>query len=706
MKRKFSEPLTTPDPKRFKTASSEVPIEEMKSESLMRSQPSILNNLNDLFFQHVDTDYYIGFPPQSTLESRELRKDRPIIRLYGVTSEGYSILAHVVGFCPYFYVKAWDGFNSNNGDSETFRQSLENAIMNDPSSKGKCDQYVPRVICVLKQTIWGYHFGKNETFLKIYVTIPPLVPVARRLLSTGIHVGNLGFKSFGSYESNLPFALRFMIDKYIHGAGWIELPKEKYHVIFGNEKTSHCTIETIIRWDDVVGHNGDQWYKIAPLRILSFDIECASTKGFPEATNEDDKVIQIANAVINGDQEGEIEPFHKSVFCLNTCAPIGGCHIRSFSNEKEMLKAWNEFIQELDPDIITGYNVLNFDIPYLLDRSNYLKVGLFTYLGRIKNNPTIVKDSVFSNRAYGTSFSKDVLISGRTIMDLLPIIRREYKLRSYSLNSVSFHFLKQQKEDVHYSNIVDLQNGDEQTRRRLAVYCLKDAILPLRLIQKLMFVVNHIEMARVTGVPISLLLTRGQQIKVLCQLHRKTQEKDLLIPFREKSQDDEGFDGAIVIEPLKGYYQTPIATLDFASLYPSIMMAHNLCYTTMIAKSDISNLNNPDDCTTTPTNNYFVKSHIQKGILPEILEELLAARKIAKKDMKSATDPFKKAVLNGRQLALKISANSVYGFTGATVGSLPCLSISASVTGFGRQMIEKTKKNNRITLLYFKWICS
>jgi DNA polymerase delta subunit 1 len=89
---------------------------------------------------------------------------------------------------------------------------------------------------------------------------------------------------------------------------------------------------------------------------------------------------------------------------------------------------------------------------------------------------------------------------------------------------------------------------------------------------------------------------------------------------------------------------------------------------------------------------YFVKAHIRKGLLPIILEELIAARKRAKKDLKNETDPFRKAVLDGRQLALKISANSVYGFTGATVGKLPCIQISSSVTAFGRAMIDQTQQ--------------
>lgn len=97
---------------------------------------------------------------------------------------------------------------------------------------------------------------------------------------------------------------------------------------------------------------------------------------------------------------------------------------------------------------------------------------------------------------------------------------------------------------------------------------------------------------------------------------------------------------------------------------------------------------------------HFVKATVRKGLLPLILEELLAARKKAKKQMGAEKDPFRKAIYNGRQLALKITANSVYGFTGATAGRLPCLEISSSVTGFGRQMIDHTK--NKVEEKYTK----
>jgi len=230
-----------------------------------------------------------------------------------------------------------------------------------------------------------------------------------------------------------------------------------------------------------------------------------------------------------------------------------------------------------------------------------------------------------------------------------------------------------------------------ETRRRLAIYCLKDAYLPVLLMEKLLCMYNYVEMARVTGTPINFLLNRGQMIKVTSQLLRKARECGYVMPTQKSQPSDDKFEGATVLDPITGYYEKPIATLDFASLYPSIMMAHNLCYCTLIPP-DKANSVNSEIVTVTPTNCTFVKASTQRGLLPRILEELLTARKKAKREMAEASDPLTKSVLNGRQLALKISANSVYGFTGATVGVLPCLEISSSVTAFGRQMIDHTKK--------------
>ena len=121
------------------------------------------------------------------------------------------------------------------------------------------------------------------------------------------------------------------------------------------------------------------------------------------------------------------------------------------------LKAWSDFVKKVDPDIITGYNVVNFDLPYLLNRAAALKVYPFSFLGRVREEKSTISNTTFQSRAYGKRENKVINIAGRVQFDLLHALLRDYKLRSYTLNSVSFYFLQEQKEDVHHNIITDLQ---------------------------------------------------------------------------------------------------------------------------------------------------------------------------------------------------------------------------------------------------------
>ena len=471
---------------------------------------------------------------------------------------------------------------------------------------------------------------------------------------------------------------------------WVEAPADAYKLVPEGQRQSNCQIEAEINYNYLIAHKPEgEWSKMAPLRILSFDIECAGRKGiFPEAT--EDPVIQIANIVT---RYGEKKPFVRNVFCLEQTSSIVATQVLEFSKEADMLSEWQKFLIKADPDIITGYNIANFDFPYLLDRARHLKVKGFDRWSRLPHFESKIKPVNFQSKQIGNRDSKETTISGRLQLDLLQLIQRDHHLRSYTLNSVCSHFLGEQKEDVHYTMITELFNGTPESRRRLALYCLKDAYLPQRLMDKLSCLENYTEMARVTGIPFNFLLSRGQQVKFISQLFRKALEQKLVIPNLKSEGTDEQYEGATVIEPIRGYYDVPIATLDFASLYPSIIQAHNLCYTTLVNKKAIEKfgLKKDDDYIVTPNGDTFVTTKQRKGLLAQILDELLSARKQAKRELAVETDPFKKAVLNGRQLALKISANSVYGLTGATTGKLPCLEIASSTTSFGRQMIERTK---------------
>ena len=151
---------------------------------------------------------------------------------------------------------------------------------------------------------------------------------------------------------------------------------------------------------------------------------------------------------------------------------------------------------------------------------------------------------------------------------------------------------------------------------------------------------------------------------------------------------DEKYQGATVLDAQTGAYYGPIAALDFASLYPSIMRAHNLCYSTFVRPG--SKYDNLPGITYEQIGPYRFAQDVP-SLLPAVLNELAAFRKQAKKAMAKAEGTPMEAIYNGKQLAYKISMNSVYGFTGASKGMLPLVEIASSVTMRGRQMIEQTK---------------
>ncbi|KAJ2000690.1 DNA-directed DNA polymerase delta, partial [Coemansia thaxteri] len=446
--------------------------------------PQLDPQTTKLVFQQMEID-------QEHIHSR----NAVACRLFGVTEDGHSVVCYVQGFYPYFYCPAPNGFNEAHIPQVVAELNrLAQSAPGSSSSASSASEAVVNIEMYMKEPLFGYHGNVKAPFFKVIVRNPKLVRAVSQVVKRGFNVPGVGLYSSTFYESNLEYIIRFMVDTDIVGASWVELPAGKYTV--RSQHNTFCQYEVDIDYKDLIAHEpvGD-WSKVAPLRILSVDIECAGRAGiFPEA--KVDPVIQIANVVT---LQGEKQPFIRNVFTLDTCAPIPGAHVLSFQDEGEMLLKWAQFVQTCDPDVIIGYNTTDFDLPYLLDRAEALRVTKFPFLGRIKDVTTKVGTAHFSSKAFGARDSKVINMEGRVQFDVLAAMRREYKLRSFSLNAVSAKFLGEQKEDVPYSIITDLQNESPETRRRLAVYCLKDAFLPQRLVDKLMFLVNSMEMARVTG---------------------------------------------------------------------------------------------------------------------------------------------------------------------------------------------------------------
>jgi DNA polymerase delta subunit 1 len=277
---------------------------------------------------------------------------------------------------------------------------------------------------------------------------------------------------------------------------------------------------------------------------------------------------------------------------------------------------------------------------------------------------------------------------GRYVFDMFHDVKREHKLDSYSLNFVSETFLGDRKLDMSPKEMFRrFEKGDPDELGEVADYCIKDTVLPHMLMDKLCNLLNLLEMAKATWVPISYLSERGQQIKVFSQMTRKAREIGFMVPtIRWGQVSSEKYEGATVLDAQAGAYYTPITALDFEGLYPSIMIAHNLCYSTLVMDERYANLPG----VTYETFGAYKFAQDVPSLLPAILVELKQFRKKAKQDMAAATGDMKK-VYNGKQLAYKISMNSVYGFTGAGKGMLPCVPIAATVTMKGRSMIEETK---------------
>ncbi|KAK1371435.1 Dna polymerase delta catalytic subunit [Heracleum sosnowskyi] len=438
-----------------------------------------LSYSTNILFQELEVDYVIGESHKEFLPDSS-SGPAAIIRMFGVTKEGHSVCCNVHGFEPYFYASCPKGTGPD--DIARFHKILEGR-MREANRNSNVPKFVRRVEMVLDKSIMDSQQQGPRPFLKIVVALPTMVADCCRILDRGIQIDGLDMKNFVTYEGSILFAIRFMIDCKIVGGNWIEVLAGKY------KKTSKS-----------LSYYGEL-FKLAPFRILSFDIECpVRGKQVPEATL--DPVIQVANMVT---LQGESEPLIRNVMTLKSCSPIDGVDVMSFDTEREVLLAWRDLIREVDPDIIIGFNICRFDLPHLIKRAEVLGIADFPILGRVRNRMVCVSDATFFSRKYGIMKSKEVTMEGRVQIDLLQAMHRDHLLESYKLNDVSAHFLGEQ-----------------------------DAYLPQQLLDKLMYIHNYVEMARVTGVPISCLLSKGQSIKVTSQRLSKAKELNLVIPTAEQ----------------------------------------------------------------------------------------------------------------------------------------------------------------------------
>ena len=590
---------------------------------------------------------------------------------FGVSNSGSPVTLTINGFYPFFFIEVPSYFDS------TIKYSIREAFTEKGLKSIKDIEFLKR------KKYYGFENNKIRNFLKLSFYSGKGMRTARYIIKDTRFRVNGKDELFPIYEANIDPLLRFTHISDILTAGWINIKQGKYSL------TETESFECL--WTSVTSDS--ESIKLANIRILYFDIEACSEDGsFPNALKKNDRVTQICCII----KDSVLINTSKYIFNLGTCDLIEDTEVIQCKSEKELLLSYARFIIETDPDIIVGYNIFGFDNGYLFERAQVLKIeSKFNYQSKLPEVFTKIEEKELNNQQSGFNKWKMTRLVGRLHIDLLQVIKKDFKLESYKLNNVGEHFLGEGKDDVTPSEIFEAWSKDKGTREkrtRVGKYCVQDTNLCLLLFEKFAVLANHIEMAKVTRVPIEYLITRGQSIKVFSQIAYETRKAGFLIPVLKVNNKDSKFQGATVLDAKTGYYQRPVAGLDFASLYPSIMIAHNMCYSTVVLDSKYSSINGIEYSTIDCGNDKFSFVQNQPGVLSGILESLWKQRKVTKKEMNNTSDPFTKTVLNAKQLAIKVSMNSIYGFTGAVVGALPCLEISQSVTGCGRLMIEQTSR--------------
>ena len=624
------------------------------------------------------------------------------IYIFGSTLESKNVCLCVKGFTPFFYILIPSKLQSKWQDchSDIIERHLEY----------KFKLGFRKLELVEKINIYGYSNNLKQKYLKLVFNNETSFKRAKYLFRPTVRGSGEVDKSkfpkftklggepleFKIFEHNIEPYIRFCHRQKIEMAGWIEIDKK--HLFNPEEQLSSCQIEYETKWFNVYPSTNN---KNASLVIASFDLECVpeDRRTFPDPNKPNDVVLQIGTTFYNTGTKNSV----KHVITIGsakeefTCNPVEDTIIDVCKNESEVIKGWAKLMSKISPDIITGYNIYNFDWSYLYTRSKIIGCEYYLQkLSKLKHVESNFQKDRLSSGAYGDNFLNYLNIPGMINIDMYFTIKREHKLESYKLDAVSSHFLKDNKVDLEPEELFRKVDGSAQDIADISRYCAQDTFLVIKLIQRLRTISNSISMANKTKIPLLFVETKGQQIKVFSQILNKTLTTDYVVPTVNYGEaNEESFTGATVLDAKPGAYFIPISGLDFASLYPSVMIAYNLCYSTLITNKDLvpENTktrvvkwkdNDDNDCQAE-----FIQE--QKGILPELLEELWKERKVVKKQMKNEKDPDVYDVLNGVQLAIKVSMNSIYGFTGATYGKLSEKKIASAVTALGRESIQQAK---------------
>ncbi|HII07589.1 MAG TPA: DNA polymerase elongation subunit [Methanotrichaceae archaeon] len=574
----------------------------------------------------------------------------PVVQLFGTNPESEPVTCKASGFRPYFYARVDEG---------RVEEAIDGIRAMDLEA-----EVVERFRPV------GYQ-EKPRKMLKVIAKDPKSVRIFRESV-----LNVPGVKEV--YETDILFKNRFLIDQDLGGMRWVKveepltrnpLPFESLKPLFPAEG----------------GGEGQKSRANAPLRHMAFDIECLPLNGaMPNPETSPVIMLSLGFYPPYKGQE-DLVLVGREVDC-----PRGDVLV--CKDEREMLTRFIEIIKDYDPDVVAGYNSNEFDFPYLEERMK--RLNLKARVGR-DGGYWRVRKIVNQTR---------VEITGRIVVDLLPLVRSSFSLKRYTLRNASLELLGVEKHDVEPKEMEGLWASEGEDFARLVSYSRRDSYLALHLLLDLKLLDKYIALAQTSGTLLQDVINGGQTGMVENFLFRKFQGRKRVIPPKpnadlSQTRAAQSFElkGGAVLDPKKGLVED-VVILDYRSLYPSIMMAHNLCYSTVVTDERPPS----EEVVKSPSGGEFVDSSISPGIVPGVLHDLLAQRTEIKRQMRTASDE-ERTLLDAQQYALKILLNSFYGYSGYARARLYSLPLANAVTSFGRSNILNTKNMvEEISSIYVK----
>ncbi|KAM5327186.1 DNA polymerase zeta catalytic subunit isoform 3-T6 [Glossophaga mutica] len=386
------------------------------------------------------------------------------------------------------------------------------------------------------------------------------------------------------------------------------------------------------------------------------------------------------------------------------------------ADEKALFQEIADIIKRYDPDILLGYEIQMHSWGYLLQRAAALSVDLCRMISRVPDDK--IENRFAAERDdYGSDTMSEINIVGRITLNLWRIMRNEVALTNYTFENVSFHVLHQRFPLFTFRVLSDwFDNKTDLYRWKMVDHYISRVRGNLQMLEQVDLIGKTSEMARLFGIQFLHVLTRGSQYRVESMMLRIAKPMNY-IPVtpsvQQRSQMRAPQCVPLIMEPESRFYSNSVLVLDFQSLYPSIVIAYNYCFSTCLGH--VENLGKYDefkfgctslrvppdllyqirhDITVSPNGIAFVKPSVRKGVLPRMLEEILKTRLMVKQSMKAyKQDRALSRMLDARQLGLKLIANVTFGYASANFsGRMPCIEVGDSIVHKARETLERAIK--------------